>query len=453
VTFAQIFARRKANDVAYCIGEQFSAHLVKANNGSLIALSAPLCRSGFQTYRGEELGVGGNEPVRVFRPPSEVLSAAHLASIEAKPLTINHPSEFLTPENFNYYAVGHVQNVRRGPDIEGEVQVIGDLHVTDARAIDNIVGGMRDLSLGYHYDIDDNGDGTYTQRNLRCNHCAIVPEGRSGTSKIIDAKSVEQGYISSENEESPLLKHANGNVGEDEDLIPEEGEPMDNKALLDALNEHNVQLKRMFDEFKKLNAKGKDGDGCNCGGKDAHSDACPMYKKAANDVDENFGERSQEPDSSLLIPANSNGGGEGNVNPTARDCKEALNGLRNIRHVIATSGDRRAIDAYNNAVIDVKKKLADALMRGPAERVGPDRQVMDAHDKLRADGADYEATCRNLHREDIPSDPAELQAKARRRESPSDQRRVNDTRPRHQQVGEDFEDSVKAAREKALRKK
>lgn len=464
---------RVANDVAYCIGEQHSLHLVRDNAGNLIALSAQLCRSGFQSYSAAELGVGGNELVNVYRPKDEVLSAAHLASIEAKSVTLDHPSEFLTPANTNYYRVGHVQNVRRGPDEDGEVTVIGDVHVTDQRAIDRVAQGVRDLSLGYTYELDEGPEpGTYTQRRLRANHCAIVAKGRAGSARIIDRaitgietvaqfvgrtfeetvqrfhrKNANDVVPHSENKESPMLQQTST---VDEDQIETE-EPMDSKQLLDALNAHSAALKTMFDDLKTLMNKPKATDGeCNCGGKKSHSDACPLYSERAEDMDENFSERDQNRRGAPeLIPLNSNGGGEGNENPvSARDCQEALNNLRTIRHVIADSGDRRAILAYNQAVIEVKKKLADALMRGP-ERVGPNPQ-RQAMDEQQASGADFEEQCRNLRRFDIrPGNTEEVLELARKRKAKDAPRRAVDSQ---REIAESYEDSVKAARTKALKK-
>jgi hypothetical protein len=232
-------------------------------------------------------------------------------------------------------------------------------------------------------------------------------------------------------------------------------EPMNNgKEILDALNTTNATMQRMFDALIAMkNKPAKDGE-CNCGGKDAHSDACPKFKAQAEDMDESFSDRSTKPRTlgPDVIPVPGSGG-EGNTNPTANDCQTALNNLRGIRHIVAESGDRKAIDAFNNAVKDVKRKLADALMRGP-ECVGPDpaRQAMDTQEKIRANGDDYEAQCAALHREDIKSsmsneELSELSKKRRAKDAP---RRVGDSQ---RAIAEDFEDSIKAARTKALAKK
>lgn len=447
----------KAMDVAYCIGEQHSLHLVRDNAGNLIALSAPICRSGVQTYSAQELGVGGNELVNVYRPKDEVLSPAHLASIEGKSVTLNHPSEFLTPSNTSYYRVGHVQNIRRGPDTDGEVTVIGDVHVTDQRAIDQVAQGVRDLSLGYTYELDEGPEsGTYTQRRLRANHIAIVPKGRAGSARIIDRaltgvetvaqfvgrtfeetvaryrrKNANDVLPHSENKESPMLQ-------EDGDQIETEENNMTNRELQDALSANTAIMKRVADAFEALaNKQPKEGE-CSCGGKKSHSDSCPMYAERAEDLDTNFGERNQEPESVDLIPANSNGGGEGNTNPTARDCQVALNNLRCIRDVVASSGDRKAIDAFNSAVKEIKKKLADALMR--PERVGPDSRM--AMDRVRADGESYEEVCKSKHRKAIPNIGAtNTEASPLRRKQAADD------------AGDDFDSQVARARTKKLKER
>lgn len=86
------------------------------------------------------------------------------------------------PSNFRKFSVGHVgENVRKDGDM-----VAATLYVQDADAVKAVEAGMRQVSCGYSCDIDEtpgeaNGQRyDRVQRNIRYNHCALVPVGRAG---------------------------------------------------------------------------------------------------------------------------------------------------------------------------------------------------------------------------------------------------------------------------------
>jgi hypothetical protein len=452
------------------LGTQLSPHKVRSETDGSLICRAVVARSGFQDYRPSELGIEGYDLVPVYRPREEVLAKEFLASLEGATITDDHPTQFVNPENHNWVSHGFAVNAARGPDVDGEVTVEMDLHLKNDSLIRTVQGGKTALSVGYLYNLE-NENGRWTMRRLRANHIAVCDVGRAGAvAQITDARPKDDartigakfeallsrfhrrnaqdvGTINhSENKESPLLEQTST---VDEDQIETE-EPMNHQEILDALNASNATMKRMFDDFKTLMDKraAKDGE-CNCGAKKSHSDSCPMYAERAEDMDENFGERNQNRRGPDLISANSNGGGEGNYNPTARDCEVALNNLRAIRRVVADSGDRRVIDSYNAAILDIKRQLADALMRGP-ERVGPS-PALQAMDDARESGADFEEQCRNFHRAEIPKSQEELSAVAKKRTTKATARRAVDANQR--EICEGYEDSVKAARTRALAKK
>lgn len=175
---------------AYC-GSRISEHIIRDNAGFLIC-TAPVARSGWQEYRYSEINPASNDDavVRVYRPPSEVTSPATIASGEGKPVVgVGHPARFITPESWSWAAKGHMQNIRVGPrDANGDVTLIADLHIQDGLLIDRIASGVRDLSCGYMYDVEEQPDGTYTMKNIRMNHVAVVPEGRAKTTYIVDGR-------------------------------------------------------------------------------------------------------------------------------------------------------------------------------------------------------------------------------------------------------------------------
>lgn len=137
---------------------------------------------------------------RELRLPEEVFSDESLNSLRMIPITNDHPSSFVTPDN-----VGELQVGTTGEDvcradmyIDGGytyktdgTQVSIPLKITDAKAIEDVLGGKRALSCGYSRELELTGgvwcgmeyDGI--QRNIRYNHVAIVDRGRAGDTAVI----------------------------------------------------------------------------------------------------------------------------------------------------------------------------------------------------------------------------------------------------------------------------
>ncbi|MGI5983225.1 MAG: DUF2213 domain-containing protein [Sakamotonia sp.] len=163
-------------------GYTISPNQIETGEGFLICRNVPISRTGDQEYLGWEIGIpgaGGGQIVTVHRPPEEVFSTAALASFEGKPVTNDHPPVLIGPDDVKTYEMGHAQNVRRG-DGEWEEYTLADLHIHDRELIDAVQSGKREISCGYECEYVPNGDGTYTQRNIRGNHVAVVERGRAG---------------------------------------------------------------------------------------------------------------------------------------------------------------------------------------------------------------------------------------------------------------------------------
>jgi hypothetical protein len=142
-------------------------------------------RTGIQLYRGDEVGKPHLDSVRVFRPPSEVFDDAAMRSFTSVPVTIDHPPEDVTPDNWLKYARGYTgESIRE----DGGKFVRVPLILKDAEAIKVVESGEKtELSFGYYCDLDftpgrtsDGEDYDATQRVLRGNHLAIVSAGRAG---------------------------------------------------------------------------------------------------------------------------------------------------------------------------------------------------------------------------------------------------------------------------------
>ncbi|HXE93633.1 MAG TPA: DUF2213 domain-containing protein, partial [Gaiellaceae bacterium] len=156
----------------------------KKTREKFLVADATFSRTGCQDYTRRELGLDGdpNELITLYRPADEVFSPESLASLDGKPLTLRHPPEDVTADNWKQYAVGDATGVRRS----GETTV-GKVTIRDAAAVRAYDNGTRELSVGYAFDLDmtpgtapDGKSYQGVQRNIRGNHHAIVDEGRCG---------------------------------------------------------------------------------------------------------------------------------------------------------------------------------------------------------------------------------------------------------------------------------
>jgi hypothetical protein len=156
--------------------------------GYLVCVGVPIARTGTQLYHERELNKPG-EPavlkgdadgvVRVQRTAEEVFRPESIASYEGKPITIEHPPEFVTPANRKTYEVGHMQNVRRGADGD-ESLLLADLVVKDPQAIAFVNRELPQLSSGYDASYVQDRPGHAVQTQVVANHVALVQRGRAG---------------------------------------------------------------------------------------------------------------------------------------------------------------------------------------------------------------------------------------------------------------------------------
>jgi len=159
-------------------GTRFSPNMTKTPEGFLICHNVPIARTGWQEYLPREIGLQGEGLIKVYRSEEEVFSPATIASFEGKPVTDNHPSQDVRPDNIAAYGKGHAQNVRRG---SGELSdtLLADLIITAPTLIAEIESGKREVSCGYECDYVQ-VNGRYEQQAIRGNHVAVVEKGRAG---------------------------------------------------------------------------------------------------------------------------------------------------------------------------------------------------------------------------------------------------------------------------------
>ena len=120
----------------FYVPELLSEHIGKTDEGYLICFSVPVARTGEYIYRASEVPVPADESgmVKIIRKEEEIFNEDAINSFTGKSLTINHPPEFVAPENWKEYTCGILQNVRRG---EGDQKdfLIADILITDQSAI------------------------------------------------------------------------------------------------------------------------------------------------------------------------------------------------------------------------------------------------------------------------------------------------------------------------------
>lgn len=166
---------------------KLSENIHETPEGFLVCIGVPIARTGEMVYgEGETpLEVGPDGRILIHREEAEVFRPETIASFEGKAVTITHPTEFVSPENWSELAKGILQNVRRGKD-DQQNDLIADLLITDRTAIALVRNGLREVSCGYEAEYTQTGEGKGLQTNIVGNHLALVDQGRAGASYAIN---------------------------------------------------------------------------------------------------------------------------------------------------------------------------------------------------------------------------------------------------------------------------
>jgi hypothetical protein len=352
----------------YTYATRLSEHIAETEEGYLLCTSCVLCRSGTQQYRESELDPqsGDDTLVDVFRPPAEVTAKKFLGSIAGKGVTRDHPgSGFLSALTHAWNSKGTVLNARVGPkDEDGNVTVIGDIVITDPTTVEQVKGGLRQLSLGYKYQLVE-GDQGLEMRNLLCNHCAVVGVGRAGNARIVDAAPADGDL-------APLLSKLS--TGEDE--TEDEEIPMPKTK-----DEEQDQIKRLCDLLEQFLAK------------TGTAEAEDFFIAAP-------GDNREKPDTFTdLIPVETLPKSERGTNPV-------VDSLRMLKPFIQASGNRKAIDAFNHAMKSAKRGNVGPAERliAACDRLDPTGSFQDAVDRRRREllsGKTEESREEQHHAEDV----------------------------------------------------
>lgn len=198
-----------------------------------------------------------------LRHPDDVFDPESLASLDGKPLTNDHPTEGVDPENVQALSVGTVHS----PSHDA-YHVSTGIIIHRADALSDVGGGKMALSCGYTADvIPERGvylgvPYTHRQKNIRYNHVALVDEGRAG-----DAARLRMDGVKVDHNENPTKGEKMAKIKLDSGVEFDVPEAVG--SHVDALAAKSTELKTSLDaaevaitEVKKaLDAKTAEADG------------------------------------------------------------------------------------------------------------------------------------------------------------------------------------------------
>lgn len=262
---------------------KISENIKETPEGYLLCLGVPIARTGWQEYGPGEtpIEVGDDGRAWIYRDKKEVFRPQTVASFNAKPITIKHPEDFVTPENWKELSHGTIQNPRKGDekDEDNEEMLIGDLLVTDEMAIGLIRNGLREVSCGYDAEYEETGKGEGKQYNIIGNHVALVEHGRAGSTYAIRDHRGDEELMDLKEMKEQLLKLGKTIDG----LVDVKGKKLTTKDDGGATPEQTV-----YDELKGMMKDMSDKiDGMMKGSKDDEKEEKkPMEKKEGEDEDE-----------------------------------------------------------------------------------------------------------------------------------------------------------------------
>jgi uncharacterized protein len=187
--------------------------------------------------------------------PEELHRADSLSTLARKPVTLEHPPEFVGPENVDKYGVGDTDGEVEVEAMNGFVKV--KMAVRRKDGIEAIDRGIKELSPGYTVDLDETAGehpqyGRYDaiQRNRRYNHTAITVAGRAGAQVALRADSAVQ--ITPFTDHPPKRTYTMDDIKK---TVQDELQRRDADDKMKKLESENAELKKKIDELSgKLDA-------------------------------------------------------------------------------------------------------------------------------------------------------------------------------------------------------
>lgn len=150
--------------------------------GYLLCRDVPIARIGTLMYADGEVPVTADNTglIIIYRGEDVLFDQITIASAESKPITDDHPDDWVTPDNWKELSKGVGKDVRRGDGVDSDY-LMADLLVMDKETIQKVLDGKVEISLGYDADYTETSKGKGLQSNIRVNHIALVEKGRCGS--------------------------------------------------------------------------------------------------------------------------------------------------------------------------------------------------------------------------------------------------------------------------------
>lgn len=150
--------------------------------GYLLCRDVPIARIGTLMYADGEVPVTADNTglILIQRGEDVLFHPITIASAESKPITDDHPDDWVTPDNWKELSKGVGKDVRRGEGVDADY-LMADLLVMDKATIQKVLDGKVEISLGYDADYTEISKGKGLQSNIRVNHIALVEKGRCGS--------------------------------------------------------------------------------------------------------------------------------------------------------------------------------------------------------------------------------------------------------------------------------
>lgn len=279
----------------FFIASQLSERIAETPEGYLLCEAVPIARTGELAYAPQETPIPAGEGQTIItRDAATLFEPETLASFEGKPVTLEHPPDFVTPDTWKMYAVGTVQNVRQGQGEDAD-KLLADLLITDARAIEAVrAKRLRELSCGYDAEYHADAPGKGRQVQIRGNHVALVAQGRCGSACAIQDAAPGAFAIMKKKLMGIFGKALDEALPDAETLGAEEAEAMEEKPATDAPettaeNREDVgerlarieeMLKRLIDAMT-LDKQADEKAGDACGEEKPTADAAPVDAETA----------------------------------------------------------------------------------------------------------------------------------------------------------------------------
>lgn len=118
--------------------------------------------------------------------PSVLFEPQHMRTIEGATITLDHPPENVTPDNWSTYAKGNSGSKAVSDRSNGLLRI--EIFVSERQAIEAVQNKTHTaISMGYKsIDIPypEKGKNHWKQTKRRCNHIALVGQGRANKAKL-----------------------------------------------------------------------------------------------------------------------------------------------------------------------------------------------------------------------------------------------------------------------------